>query len=62
MADFNESDLLSALTPIKAYLDDIVVCGGWTLQIYRKYCVHLRVACASQGRSGSRVGAKPPWR
>ncbi len=37
MADFGESDLLAALSPIKAYLDDIVVCGGWTLLIYRKW-------------------------
>lgn len=37
MPEFDESDLLAALSPIKAYLDDIVVCGGWTLLIYRKW-------------------------
>lgn len=37
MPEFGESDLLAALSPIKSYLDDIVVCGGWTLLIYRKW-------------------------
>lgn len=37
MPDFTESDLIVALQPIKAYLDEVVICGGWTLLIYRKW-------------------------
>lgn len=37
MTEFTEQDLVAALRPIEPYLGDLVVCGGWTLFIYRKW-------------------------
>lgn len=34
---FDEDDLIGVLEPMKPYLPEIVVCGGWTLYIYRKW-------------------------
>ncbi len=36
-AGFDESDLLAVLRPMEPYLDQIVVCGGWTLVLYRRW-------------------------
>lgn len=39
MPVFDERDLVAALEPIKPYLGDLVLCGGWTLLIYRRWVV-----------------------
>ncbi|HLY74412.1 MAG TPA: GSU2403 family nucleotidyltransferase fold protein [Planctomycetota bacterium] len=39
MPVFDERDLVAALQPIKPYLGDLVLCGGWTLLIYRRWVV-----------------------
>jgi hypothetical protein len=35
--EFDDDDLIGVLEPLKLYLPDIVICGGWTLYIYRKW-------------------------
>ena len=35
--EFGDDDLIGVLEPLKSYLPEIVVCGGWTLYIYRKW-------------------------
>ena len=34
---FNGDHLVAVLRPLAAYLDRIVLCGGWTLFIYRRW-------------------------
>jgi hypothetical protein len=35
--EFDDSDLIAVLEPLEPYLPEIVICGGWTLYIYRKW-------------------------
>jgi len=35
--EFDDDDLVGVLEPLKSYLPEIVICGGWTLYIYRKW-------------------------
>jgi len=34
---FDDSDLIKVLDPITPYLKEVVLCGGWTLFVYRKW-------------------------
>ncbi len=39
MPVFDERDLAAVLQPLKPYLDKVVLCGGWTLLIYRRWVI-----------------------